>query len=89
MALVTTAVLLLQGSMLTRPDHVSPESDSSIPKLHVGQTGIAVSYLRPGGQAQFGSRILDVLTDGEIIKVGKAVSVIEQVDGDTYVREVL
>lgn len=87
MALVAIAVLLLRGPLLAR-DVPQTNGDSTLPRLQVGQTGIAISYLRPGGKAQFGSRILDVLTDGEVVKKGRQVSVIEQIDGDTYVREV-
>ena len=88
MALVAIAVLLLRGPLLARSDHSSIDAAVAIPTLQVGRTGVAISYLRPGGKAQFGSRIVDVLTDGEVVKKGKQVSVIDQIDGDTYVREV-
>lgn len=89
MALLITVVLLLQGTRFTRLDQESPDSNSSSPVLQVGQTGIAISFLRPSGQAQFGSRILDVLTEGEVVKKGRTVFVIQQIDGDTYVKEVV
>jgi membrane-bound serine protease (ClpP class) len=42
----------------------------------VGQVGIAVSVLRPGGKAQFGSLLLDVISEGEMIEKGRQVRVI-------------
>src|SRR5437660_1512183 len=42
-------------------------------KMRVGLTGVAVSSLRPGGKAQFGDEILDVITQGEMIDKGQRV----------------
>jgi membrane-bound serine protease (ClpP class) len=42
----------------------------------IGQTGVAISNLRPGGKAQFGREILDVITQGEMISKGQAVRII-------------
>jgi membrane-bound serine protease (ClpP class) len=42
----------------------------------VGERGVALSNLRPGGKAQFGSDILDVITQGEMIGKGQAVRII-------------
>src|SRR5581483_9757143 len=42
----------------------------------VGQTGVAISNLRPGGKAQFGEQILDVITQGELIAKGQSVRII-------------
>lgn len=89
MAIGAIAILLLRGPLLARSDDPSIHGAVAIPALQVGQTGVAISYLRPGGKAQFGSLILDVMTDGEVVKKGKRVAVIEQLDGETYVREVL
>lgn len=44
--------------------------------LHLGQTGTALSTLRPGGKAQFGDEILDVVTQGELLPKGTAVRII-------------
>lgn len=44
--------------------------------LQVGQTGVAVSILRPGGKAQFGDELLDVITQGELIEKGQRVRII-------------
>jgi membrane-bound serine protease (ClpP class) len=42
----------------------------------LGQTGVAISNLRPGGKAQFGDQILDVITQGEMIAKGRSVRII-------------
>jgi membrane-bound serine protease (ClpP class) len=42
----------------------------------LGQTGVALSALRPGGKARFGDEILDVMTQGEMIEKGRSVRVL-------------
>lgn len=42
----------------------------------LGLTGVAVSPLRPGGKAQFGDLLLDVVTQGELLPPGSPVRVI-------------
>jgi membrane-bound serine protease (ClpP class) len=42
----------------------------------VGQVGVAISQLRPGGKAQFGDDIIDVITQGELLAKGTTVRVI-------------
>src|SRR3989442_5411122 len=42
----------------------------------LGQVGVAISALRPGGKAQFGNEILDVISQGELIDKGKRVKII-------------
>ena len=42
----------------------------------IGRTGTAISNLRPGGKAQFGDEILDVITEGEMIAKGRPVRII-------------
>jgi membrane-bound serine protease (ClpP class) len=43
---------------------------------HLGQKGTALSVLRPGGKAQFGDAILDVISQGEMIPKGSPVRII-------------
>jgi membrane-bound serine protease (ClpP class) len=43
---------------------------------HIGMVGVAISTLRPGGKAQFGDEILDVVTEGDLIEPGRKVRVI-------------
>ena len=42
----------------------------------LGQIGTAVSMLRPGGKAQFGDAILDVMTQGDLVAKGQRVRII-------------
>lgn len=42
----------------------------------IGHTGVAISSLRPGGKAQFGEEILDVMTQGEMIEQGERVKIV-------------
>jgi membrane-bound serine protease (ClpP class) len=42
----------------------------------LGQLGVAISPLRPGGKAQFGNEILDVISQGELIDKGQRVKII-------------
>jgi membrane-bound serine protease (ClpP class) len=41
-----------------------------------GQMGVAVSALRPGGKAQFGNQILDVISQGDMVPKGAKVRII-------------
>jgi membrane-bound serine protease (ClpP class) len=41
-----------------------------------GQKGVTVSPLRPGGKAQFGDQILDVISQGDMVPKGAPVRVI-------------
>src|SRR5262245_13729810 len=45
-------------------------------KLRQGQTGVTLSALRPGGKAQFGNEILDVISQGEMVPKGTTVRII-------------
>ena len=42
----------------------------------LGQVGVAVSNLRPGGKAQFGEDILDVISQGDLVPKGTRVRII-------------
>jgi membrane-bound serine protease (ClpP class) len=52
----------------------------------VGQVGVALSALRPGGKAQFGDAIIDVIAQGEMIAKGKQVRVIGHSSNDAIVE---
>jgi membrane-bound serine protease (ClpP class) len=41
-----------------------------------GQLGVSISMLRPGGKAQFGDEILDVISQGDLIPKGQKVKII-------------
>jgi membrane-bound serine protease (ClpP class) len=53
----------------------------------VGKTGVAISQLYPGGKAQFGDEILDVLTQGELIEKDRPVKIIGHTGPDAVVEE--
>lgn len=42
----------------------------------IGLEGVAVSVLRPGGKAQFGDQVLDVITEGPMVSVGTRVRIV-------------
>jgi membrane-bound serine protease (ClpP class) len=44
--------------------------------IHLGQEGVALSTLRPGGKAQFGEEILDVMSQGDMVSKGTPVRII-------------
>ncbi len=52
----------------------------------LGQVGVAVSNLRPGGKAQFGRDVLDVITRGEMIAKGQPVRIIGSSGADALVE---
>jgi membrane-bound serine protease (ClpP class) len=41
-----------------------------------GQVGVAISTLRPGGKAQFGDQVLDVISQGDMVAKGRKVKII-------------
>ncbi len=53
----------------------------------VGQVGVAQSVLRPGGKAQFGEEILDVITQGEMIAKGEKVRIISHSGTEAVVAQ--
>lgn len=52
----------------------------------VGAQGVATTQLTPSGKARFGEMLLDVLTDGEVIRRGTEVEVIEVQGNRVIVR---
>ncbi len=55
----------------------------------IGDKGVAVSQLRPGGKARFGNDILDVISAGEIIESGREVKIVRHSGSDPVVEEIL
>lgn len=54
----------------------------------VGQEGVAISNLRPGGKAQFGDQVLDVVSQGDMIAKGQRVRVIGHSASEAVVEAV-
>jgi membrane-bound serine protease (ClpP class) len=54
----------------------------------VGREGVALSTLRPGGKAQFGDEIIDVVTQGDLITKGARVRIIGARGSDALVETI-
>ena len=52
----------------------------------IGQQGVAISNLRPGGKAKFGDTIIDVVTQGDMIAKGQPVRIIAYTGSDAIVE---
>ncbi|MGB0582063.1 MAG: NfeD family protein [Limisphaerales bacterium] len=56
-------------------------------KSRVGEVGDAISQLRPGGKAQFGDEILDVISAGDIIESGERIKIVSHSGADPVVEK--
>jgi len=56
--------------------------------VRVGQIGVAISPLCPGGKARFDEQLLDVITRGEMVEKGRPVKIIGHSGLDAVVEEV-
>jgi membrane-bound ClpP family serine protease len=54
----------------------------------LGQVGVALSVLRPGGKAQFGDAIVDVISQGEMIPKGSRVRIVGHSSTEAIVESV-
>lgn len=54
----------------------------------LGEQGTSITILRPSGKAQFGERLIDVISDGPYIEAGKSLQVIEVNGNRVVVREI-
>ena len=54
----------------------------------LGKTGVTISALRPGGKAQFGDDILDVMSQGDMLARGTAVRITSFSGGTAIVETV-
>ena len=66
----------------------SVAQQSTLQAGRVGQVGVAVSILRPGGKAQFGDAILDVMTQGELLEAGTQVRILRHSASEAVVERV-
>lgn len=55
----------------------------------IGQTGVAIATLCPGGKARFDDQLLDVITRGEMVERGKPVKIIGHTGSNAIVQEVV
>src|SRR5690606_31951703 len=58
------------------------------PPVHIGQTGVAVTHLRPSGEVEFEDDRVEVITDRGIINAGSTVRVVAIENGRPVVRAV-
>lgn len=56
-------------------------------EARIGQSGVAISQLYPGGKARFGEQTLDVLTEGELVEKGRPVKIIGHTGLGAVVKE--
>jgi len=57
-------------------------------KSMMGCEGVSVSTLRPGGKGEFDGKLLDVITDGDMISSGKRIRIVGFSAHDAIVEEV-
>ena len=57
-------------------------------QARLGQTGVAISQLYPGGKARFDDQLLDVITRGEMVEKGRSVKIIGHNGPNAIVEEV-
>ncbi len=55
-------------------------------KTRLGQIGVTTSPLRPGGKAQFGEELLDVISQGEMLPKGTRVRIVGSSGGEAVVE---
>jgi len=55
----------------------TPPAPTGQPVLPVGAEGVAETQLRPAGKGRFGDRLVDVVTEGDLVPRGEAIRVLE------------
>ena len=70
----------------TASGEVSTVAAEAARTSRVGQVGVAISQLRPGGKAQFGDDIIDVMTQGELLAKGTRVRIIRHSSTEAVVE---
>jgi membrane-bound serine protease (ClpP class) len=61
---------------------------AALPAVRAGEIGIARTILRPAGKADFGGRLVDVISDGEFLDAGTPIRIL-QISGGRVVVEPL
>jgi len=68
---------------------LQPPSSAPAPlTIHIGQTGVVVSALRPMGECDFGDERIEVIAEQGMIPPGQSVKVVSIVNGRPAVRAV-
>ena len=74
--------------VLTGPKTSAPPIDGTIAEIREGDEGVAETNLRPAGKARFGTKLVDVVTQGEMIRAGQPVKVVLREGVRVVVQEV-
>ena len=83
--LILAPAMAKQGTEVEVSMTAPPEGGQM--KLTVGQTGEAISRLRPAGKAIFSDAVVDVVAEGEFIDKGMKIKIIEIHGNRVVVRE--
>ena len=88
-----TDIPMFRRVSLEKPDHQRRQQigqqEALVHLEHlVGQQGVVVSQLTPGGKARFGDQTISVLSDGDLIAKGCVVRVVEVRGSEVLVRAV-
>lgn len=75
---------------LGNPEQINlpPVQDLVDQTAQIGDIGVVVQDLRPGGAARFGNEVVDVTCQGQYVEAGTKVQVIKRVGRDIFVRPV-
>ena len=65
--------ITLQSSLSSTAGYVSSSKDL---KSYEGETGVAITVLRPSGKVRIKEEVLDAASSGEFIKSGTAIKVL-------------
>ena len=76
--------LILLPDLAAARGYTSAETDTGL----IGQTGTALTPLRPAGTASFGERRVDVVSQGSFVAAGAAIEVVSARGARVEVREV-
>jgi len=57
-------------------------------KVLLGTTGVAETNLRPSGKGRFGDRLVDVVTEGDMVERGKPITIVEVQGSRVVVKRV-
>lgn len=81
-------IVLTPPEEALRQDSLAPAVVAVAAETLVGKRGVAHTALRPAGKARFGDEFINVFTDGDFIRAGTQIEVIEHDDHRVLVRAV-
>jgi membrane-bound serine protease (ClpP class) len=73
-----------QGAFLSTDLKQAHADSSETAKVRIGETGVALSYLRPSGKAMIHDDLFDVVTEGEFMEKGTPI-VVSKVIGNRII----